>query len=72
MSLTIKYNHYFYKMIKCQWGVTEIGQCWFDLLTVASYVFPQEMAVHSSILASEIPWTEEPAGLQSMGSQSWT
>ena len=29
----------------------------------------EEMATHSSILASEIPWTEEPDGLQSMGSQ---
>ena len=28
-----------------------------------------EMATHSSILAWEIPWTEEPEGLQSMGSQ---
>ena len=27
------------------------------------------MATHSSILAWKIPWTEEPAGLQSMGSQ---
>ena len=27
------------------------------------------MATHSSILAWEIPWTEEPEGLQSMGSQ---
>ena len=27
------------------------------------------MVTHSSILAWEIPWTEEPAGLQSMGSQ---
>ena len=27
------------------------------------------MATHSSILAWEIPWTEEPDGLQSMGSQ---
>ena len=27
------------------------------------------MATHSSILAWEIPWTEEPARLQSMGSQ---
>ena len=26
------------------------------------------MATHSSILAWEIPWTEEPCGLQSMGS----
>ena len=28
------------------------------------------MATHSSILAWEIPRTEEPGGLQSMGSQS--
>ena len=27
------------------------------------------MATHSSVLAWEIPWTEEPGGLQSMGSQ---
>ena len=27
------------------------------------------MATHSSILAWEIPWTEEPGGLQSMGLQ---
>ena len=27
------------------------------------------MAIHSSILAWEIPWTEEPGWLQSMGSQ---
>ena len=26
-------------------------------------------AAHSSILAWEIPWTEEPGGLQSMGLQ---
>ena len=30
----------------------------------------KEMATHSSILAWEIPWTEEPGGLQSMGSQN--
>ena len=30
----------------------------------------KEMAIHSSILAWEIPWTEESGGLQSMGSQN--
>ena len=34
------------------------------------------VAIHSSILAWRIPWTEEPGGLQSMGSQkvehNWT
>ena len=29
----------------------------------------KEMATQASILAWEIPWTEEPGGLQSMGSQ---
>ena len=28
----------------------------------------EEMATHSSILACKVPWTEEPGGLQSMGS----
>ena len=35
---------------------------WEDLLK-------KEMGTHSSILAWRIPWTEEPGGLQSMGSQ---
>ena len=29
----------------------------------------KEMATHSSFLAWVIPWTEEPGGIQSMGSQ---
>ena len=37
---------------------------------------PKEMATHSSVLAWKTPWTEEPGGLQSMGSQrvghDWT
>ena len=32
----------------------------------------KKMTTHSSILACEIPWTEEPGGLQSIGSQSRT
>ena len=35
---------------------------WEDLLE-------KDMATHSSILAWRIPWTEDPGGLQSMGSQ---
>ena len=32
----------------------------------------KEMATHCSILAWEVPWTEEPGGLYSVGSQkSW-
>ena len=29
----------------------------------------EEMATHSGVLAREIPWTEEPGGLQSMRAQ---
>ena len=36
--------------------------CWEDPLE-------EGMATYSSILAWRIPWTEEPGGLQSMGSQ---
>ena len=43
-------------------GVESLG--WEDPLE-------KEMATHSIILAWEIPWTEEPGGLQSMGSQEW-
>ena len=32
----------------------------------------KEMATHSSTLVWKIPWTEEPGGLQSTGSQSRT
>ena len=33
----------------------------------------KEMATHSSILAWEVPWTEEPGGRQCTGSQKrWT
>ena len=35
---------------------------WEDLLE-------EDMATHSNILAGKIPWTEEPSGLQSIGSQ---
>ena len=41
-------------------GVQSLG--WENLLE-------EGMATLSSILAREIPWTEEPGGLQSMGSK---
>ena len=34
-----------------------------------SHALEKEMATHSITLAWKIPWTEEPGGLQSMGSQ---
>ena len=39
----------------------------------SEYPLEKEMATHCNSLAGGIPWTEEPGGLQSMGSQkSWT
>ena len=40
-----------------------------DYETIVRCYLEKEMATHSSILAWEIPWTEEPGGLQSMESQ---
>ena len=38
----------------------------------AGYSKEKAMAPHSSTLAWKISWTQEPGGLQSMGSRSWT
>ena len=39
---------------------------------LGSHMELKAMAPHSSTLAWKIPWTEEPGGLQSIGSLSWT
>ena len=52
-------------MLKClpaMWETWVRSQGWKDPLE-------KEIATHSSILGWEIPWTEEPARLQSLGSQ---
>ena len=38
-------------------------------LYIKAHLWEKEMATHFSILAWEIPQTEEPGGLQSMGLQ---
>ena len=40
-----------------------------NLLNKNTWSMEKAMATHSSTLAWEIPWTEEPGGLKSMGSQ---
>ena len=42
-------------------------ECGFDPW-IKKIPLEEGMATHSSILAWKIPWTEEPGGLQSMGS----
>ena len=44
---------------------------WFDSW-VREDALEEGAAAHTSIVAWRIPWTEEPGGLQSMGSQSRT
>ena len=44
---------------------SRVGRCRGSQNTMPNY---QEMAPHSSTLAWQIPWTEEPGRLQSMGS----
>ena len=46
-------------------------ESWVQFLSQADPL-EKEMATHFSILAWEVPWTEEPGRLQSMGSQSQT
>ena len=41
----------------------------FTFGTHSVILMEEEMATHSSIPVGKIPWTEEPGGLQSTGSQ---
>ena len=48
-------------------NLLEVQETWVQFLDWEDSL-EKEMATHSSILAWKIPWTEEPGGLQSMGS----
>ena len=50
------------KSLLATWEIQVQSLAWEDPLE-------KEMATHSSLLAWEIPWTEEPGELESMGSQ---
>ena len=49
-------------------NVPVIEKTWVQSL-VREDPLEKEMATQSSVLAWKIPWTEEPGGLQSLGSQ---
>ena len=76
-SLSLDFRGYRWLSDKsaCQWWLS--GGWWLSLPMQETQVPPlgqedpleEEMATHSSILAWRIPWTEEPGGLQSTGSQ---
>ena len=48
--------------------LTAVQETWVRFLGQED-LLEEGMATHSSILASRIPWTEEPGGLQSIGFQ---
>ena len=48
--------------------VQETQETWVQFLDLEDPL-ESEMTTHSTILAWRIPWTEEPGGLESMGSQ---
>ena len=55
-------------MVKNLLAKQEMQETWVQSLGWED-TLEQEMATHSNILAWKIPWTEEPGGQQSMGSQ---
>ena len=49
--------------------ISQYSHCCFPVIECPQGELPEEaMIPHSSTLAWKIPWTEEPGGLQSMGS----
>ena len=52
-----------------RWGTCVILNYGFLRVHASGYMPEKAMAPHSSTLAWKIPWTEEPGGLQSMGSR---
>ena len=60
-----------YKVAQMVKNPSEVQETWVQSLGQEDPL-EEGMATHSSILVWEIPWTEEPGGLQSTGSQSQT
>ena len=56
------------QLVKNLPAVQETQESWVRFLGQKDPV-EEEIAIHSRILAWKIPWTEEPGGLQSIGSQ---
>ena len=52
-----------------QWETETFTSMLCTVYNIILSVLEKKMAIHSSVLAWKIPWTEEPGGLQSMGSQ---
>ena len=67
--IDIHYNIYFISLVaQSVKSLPAMLETWV-LSLVWEDPLKKEMATHASILAWGIPWTKEPDGLQSMGSQ---
>ena len=55
-------------MVKKPLIMQEMQKIWVQILD-GENPLGRRVATHSSVLAWEIPWTEEPGGLESTGSQ---
>ena len=55
-------------MVKNQPAMQELQETWVQSLSWEDSL-EKEMATHYTILTLEIPWTEEPGGLESIGLQ---
>ena len=67
-SRTIKPVSQIARVVKNPPAMQETKETWVRSLGCEDSL-EEGMATHSSIFAWEIPWTEEPVGLQSIGSQ---
>ena len=61
-------THWAYLVVEIVKNLPAVPKIWVQSLGLEDSL-EKEMATHSSILAWGIPWTEEPGGLQSVGSQ---
>ena len=62
------YDQYFDSLVK---NPPAMQETWVQFLGQED-LLEKEMATHSCVLAWEIPWTEEPGGLQCIGSRNQT
>ena len=71
-KVLLKRNHYFSKGrdgFKTFLDPTVKEATWYLYQSFLEMTSEKEIAIHSSILAWRILWTEEPGGLESIGSQ---
>ena len=67
LSFVLSFLFYIYQVVQMVKNPPAMQETWAQSLGWEDPL-EEEMAIYSSILAPEIPWREEPGGLQSVGS----